>query len=589
MSAISPIGSIIQFITAGAALSVVALLWKNRKASDVAFLIMIEINVAVWAFFYASEFSTPVLNNKIIWSQLSYLGIAFLPVNFLFFILSFGQHSRFVNIRNYLLASIIPLATIVMVITNPMHDLVWQSISLPAGSNIMYYVHGPWFWIFWGYAFFLIGLSLLFLIRLYFAFDRAQRSQITILLLASLIPITGNLAYVTGVNPYPGFDWTTSCFVLTGLIIAIGVYHHHMFEIMPLATKELIKALNDGFIVINDRGLIEDLNPAARQIFDMNGNQIIKSSYFNVFQKYDDLIKIIGQDEECIADFQIIKNNDIRYYLVKTLPIRNKKKLISGKLVLFNDVTSIRRSEVKLKARNQQLLNEIKRNEILIADLDAFSHTVAHDLKNLLGAIYSSNEMVIDHLEAKDLSVAKDFSILIRSSTQQMINVTNELLKLATTGYQEIEIAPVDMQKVFELAKDQLKDIITEKNAQIEIVENWKTVKGYGPWLTEVWVNYLSNAIKYGGSPPLIKVGSKTLEDGRIKFWIRDNGDGIAPEYHSTLFEKHSRFHQDKALGYGLGLSIAKRIIEKMNGTVGVESTGEKGQGAEFCFILPSN
>lgn len=589
MSAILPISSIIQFITAAAALSVVALLWKNRKANEVAFLILIELNVAVWAFFYATEFSTSVLQNKIIWSQMSYLGIAFLPVNFFFFILSFAQYNRFVNFRNYLLAGIIPLVTLVMVNTNPIHHLVWQSVSLPPGSNIMLYDHGPWFWLYWGYAFFLIGLGLFILIRLYFQSNHFNKLHITILLLATSIPVLGNLAYVTGYNPYAGFDWTTTCFVLTGLIITVGIYRHHMFEIIPLATRELIRILNDGVIIINNLGLIEDINPATRQIFGLNNDQLVKASYRNIFKQYDDFIRVIGQNDESILDFQLKKDNETRYYLVKILPIRNKKKLLSGKLILVNDVTTIRQSEVRLKVRNQQLLNEIERNETLIADLDAFSHTVAHDLKDLLGGIYTSSETLGNYIKEQDFELVNEISQLIKNSALQSINVTNELLKLATAGYQDIEVAPVDMQTVFEHATDQLKDMISERNASIRTTENWEAVKAYSPWLIEVWVNYLGNAIKYGGNPPEIIIGCNALPDGNIKYWIQDNGDGIAPKHHSTLFEKHSRFHQGKALGYGLGLSIVKRIIEKMNGSVGVESTGEKGKGATFFFILPSN
>lgn len=589
MTSVLPLSSIIQFLTTAAALSVVAMLWKNRKASEVIFLILIEVNVATWAFFYASEFSTPVLQSKIIWSQMSYLGITFLPVNFLFFILAFSKYNRFINLRNYLLTSIIPIATIVMVITNPRHHLIWETISLPPGSNIMYYDHGPWFWFYWGYAFFLIVLGLLILISHYFRLNRIYRPHIAILLMASLIPIVGNLAYITGINPYAGFDWTTTCFVVTGLIITIGVYRHHMFEIVPLATRELIRILKDGVIILNNRGLIEDFNPVIRQIFHMNGSPVLKASYRDVFKNHDDFVTLIEQNTDDILDFQVKKQNDTRYYLVKTLPIQNKRKQFSGKLILLNDVTSIRKSEVKLKDKNKQLLNEIERNATLIDDLDAFSHTVAHDLKNLLGAIFTTSETMNNLVEAQDFKTIKEFSLLIKDSALKSIHVTDELLKLATADSKDVKIAPIDMQFVFQQAKDQLKDKITEKDARIEIIGNWLNVNAYAPWLIEVWVNYLSNAIKYGGNPPEIKVGCDEMNNGKIKYWIQDNGDGISQEHHANLFEKHSRFHQGKALGYGLGLSIAKRIIEKMNGTVGVESTGETGQGARFYFTLPGN
>lgn len=587
MLEIIPLGSIIQFFTAAAAVALIGVLWKNRKANEVLFLILIELNVAMWAFFYASEFSTPILQSKIIWSQLSYLGIAFLPVNYLFFTLAFGQKNKYITIKNYLLASIIPLATIVMVISNPSHHLVWETISLPPGSNIMYYVHGPWFWTYWGYAFLLIILGILTLINLYFKVGKGRRTQVVLVILASLVPVIGNISYVTGINPYSGFDWTTTGFIVTGIILTIGIYRHRMFEIMPLATQKLIRTLKDGVIVINDQGLIEDLNPASRQIFSLNGEPIIKESFREVLKNYQEVVQAIEKEDEISLDFELSREDESHYFLLKTLPITSENRRLSGKLVMINDITSIRKSELQLKNRNQLLIKEIERNENLIADLDSFAHTVAHELKNLLGSIYTSSDTMLYSLEDEEYDIVKELSVLVRESAIKTIKVTDELMKLATAGNQDVVKEMVDMQQIFEQARDQLKDQIAEKSAKIQVKGKLKSIQSYGPWLMEVWLNFLNNAIKYGGLPPVITVGSKETEDGMIKYWVKDNGDGIDPDHQPTLFLKHTRYHQHKALGYGLGLSIVKQIIEKLGGTVGVESSGLKGEGSNFYFLLP--
>jgi signal transduction histidine kinase len=108
---------------------------------------------------------------------------------------------------------------------------------------------------------------------------------------------------------------------------------------------------------------------------------------------------------------------------------------------------------------------------------------------------------------------------------------------------------------------------------------------GYGPWVEEVWANYVSNAIKYGGTPPRVEVGATSLPDGMVRFWVRDNGPGIAPENQARLFAEFERL-QTKAEGHGLGLSIVKRIVQRLGGQVGVES--QAGQGSTFSFTLPS-
>ena len=582
-----PISSLIQLITAFVALGVIALLWKNRNNAEVRFLMLVQVSAAIWAFFYAAEFSTPVLEQKILWSQLSYLGITFLPVSYFFFTLAYRQKNGVIQPIYFILASVIPVLTLFIALTNGQHHLIWKEVSLPPGSNMTQYEHGVWFWVYFSYAFLLIIAGIYNLIRAYFEFNKIYASHITILLLGSIIPVLGNLAYNTGLNPIPGFDWTTSCFVLTGLIIAVGVYSHRMFEILPLATRQLFKILREGIIVINKEGVIEDANPATYEIFNWQGKEIVQSSALSVFDEHKEVVNILKDNREEIIHLKIKRNGILTYYQVKVSLIRNSKQQVTGKLLMVNDVTSIRKSEYELRGKNKQLMREIEKNEKLIADLDSFAHTVAHDLKNMLGAIYSSSEAVIDSLKAGDTEFVAEASSLVKESAIKTIQITDDLMKLATSGYEEVQKEPVDMNKVFEQAKSQLSDIFKQYDATVTIVEDLIPVVAYGPWIEEVWINYMSNAIKYGGRPPVITVGSYKIKKGLVKFWIKDNGDGITPEHHELLFQKHTRFHTDKAFGYGLGLSIVKRIVEKMGGSVGVESNGEPGKGSEFYFILP--
>jgi two-component system, sensor histidine kinase and response regulator len=102
-----------------------------------------------------------------------------------------------------------------------------------------------------------------------------------------------------------------------------------------------------------------------------------------------------------------------------------------------------------------------------------------------------------------------------------------------------------------------------------------------------VWINYLSNGCKYGGQPPELELGADVLLDGQVRFWVQDNGRGLAAEEQARLFVPFTRLEQARAKGYGLGLSVVRRIIEKLGGQVGVESAGIPGQGSKFYFILP--
>jgi two-component system sensor histidine kinase/response regulator len=178
-----------------------------------------------------------------------------------------------------------------------------------------------------------------------------------------------------------------------------------------------------------------------------------------------------------------------------------------------------------------------------------------------------------------------------------MNNIINELLLLANVRQvEEVTLTPLDMDTVVAEAENRLADLIEEYQAEIILPPTWPVVKSYGPWVEEIWVNYISNAIKYGGQPPHVELGATLpsippasegeIQDGQVRFWVRDNGPGLKPDEQARLFTPFTRLDQARAKGHGLGLSIVRRIIEKLGGQVSVDS--QVGQGCVFAFTLPA-
>ncbi|WP_319480967.1 histidine kinase N-terminal 7TM domain-containing protein [uncultured Draconibacterium sp.] len=582
-----PSNSLIQLITAFTAIGTCLLLWKFRKAVEVRFLILLEVFVAIWAFSYALEFGTLLLEEKMFYSQLSYLGIAFIPVSYFFFTIAFSQKFNLVNKQSIFLAMIIPIITLVLVFTNDKHGLIWKNYTLDSSTNMLYYKHGIWFWIFDIYAFTLICWGIFNLISSISTFTRFYKKQIRILIIASLIPVIANLMYIFNINPIPGFDWTTVSFVLTGLIIAIGIFRYKIFELIPLAREKLLGTMNEGVLVINTNGIIEEANPALLKTFSLNENTIIHSNLVNTFEKFPNIIELLQSENDSFTDFELQSNNQTYYYQIRVSTLYDKLGKLSGKLMVLSDVSSIRLAKNQLTKSNEKLKEQNRRNEKLIDDLDAYAHTLAHDLKNSLGVIFSSSDIILGAIEEGDMDTIKEFSAVIKESSAKTISVTNELLKMATAGHEDVETTPIKMEQVYAAAVAQITDIVTDYKASIEIENSWIDAQAYAPWIEEIWINLLSNAMKYGGVPPEIKVGCELSGKGMVKYWVKDNGDGIPADQHVKIFRKHTRLQPDKAGGYGLGLSIVKRIIEKLGGKVGVESSGEQGAGSLFYFKLP--
>lgn len=157
---------------------------------------------------------------------------------------------------------------------------------------------------------------------------------------------------------------------------------------------------------------------------------------------------------------------------------------------------------------------------------------------------------------------------------------------LSSVRKRDVETHALDMAVLVENALDRLRFLVQQHKAQINLPESWAVARGYGPWIEEVWENFISNALKYGGTPPEINLGSTVLADGRIQFWIRDNGQGIPVEKQDQLFIPFTKLSEVYITGHGLGLSIVCRIMEKLGGDVEVES--RQGAGSTFSFTLPA-
>jgi signal transduction histidine kinase len=576
-----PPESLIQFMAVAVSIGTVTILFKFGKSPEVKFLILVEILAAIWALTYGIEFLRDDLESKKFWSRLSYLGIAFLPVCYFFFTTTFSQKKKILTPGVMALLLILPFLTVPIALTDEHHHLLWKDVIYIEESNMLVISHGIWFWIFWSYSIVLILSGLFYLFQSIYKFSAWYRSQVGTLMIATLIPLGGNLVYVTGINPIPGLDWTPVLFIFTGLVITFGVMKYRMFDLVPFARNKLIDTMSDGVIVINKAGFIEDYNPAILKIFTLEPRVILHQPFKSVFKFYKNMVEAINEGNGTLAEISINEAEDRKYYQARFTKVYDRNMKFTGHLVQVNDVTSLKLTEGRLKA-------EVEERGRLIQDLDAFAHTVAHDLRSSLGSVYASSEIMEECVREGNTELLPEFASLIKAAAQKAMHLTQELLILATVSHQEIEKKPLDMQRIVLEAQKQIKELIEKSNAKITLVKDWPEALGYAPWVEEIWMNYLTNAIKYGGTPPVVTAGAVATPDKTVKFWVKDNGDGIPPEKQHLLFQKYMRLEPGKAEGYGLGLSIVKRIIEKLGGKAGLESTCTKGEGSLFWFELPA-
>lgn len=224
-------------------------------------------------------------------------------------------------------------------------------------------------------------------------------------------------------------------------------------------------------------------------------------------------------------------------------------------------------------------------------ELSAYAHMVAHNLKHPLTHMMLVAS-TLSHAGATDLP--SEYHVHLRTIeeyAQKMSDTVNELLLLSEVrDRDELVLSRVDMGAILRRAQNRLIALVRQTGAEIQFPQQWPMILSYAPWVEEVWVNYLENALRYGGKPPRIQLGSEVEAANKVRFWIRDHGPGVPADLSDALFKPYVRLHPNVAAplpsdGSGLGLSIVRRIVEKLGGEVGFHNHSEGG--AVFSFTMP--
>ena len=268
-------------------------------------------------------------------------------------------------------------------------------------------------------------------------------------------------------------------------------------------------------------------------------------------------------------------------------PILNRHLRFHAHPVFDRDQISTYTAVIVMRDVTEQQHVEQER-ERLIADLAAYAHTVAHDLKNPVGLVIGYAELLAKEWPTMPPNeTARDIQTIGRVG-RKLNDIIDELLLFSEVQDAQVEARSLDMGDLIASVLDRVGNLIADYQAEVIVPDSWPIVTGQRQWIEEVWVNYLSNALKYGGRPSRVELGSESRPDGTVRFWVRDNGPGLAPAEQDRLFKRFARAGSTQIQGHGLGLSIVQRIVERLDGHVGVESSQMPGGGCQFYFELPA-
>jgi two-component system sensor histidine kinase/response regulator len=223
------------------------------------------------------------------------------------------------------------------------------------------------------------------------------------------------------------------------------------------------------------------------------------------------------------------------------------------------------------------LHQHVARLQRFCGDLDAFTYTVAHDLKRPLSLIIGYSDLLIGEYETMPKEEWVECLQAIDQAAQKMNDSINELMLLVHVRDEErVEIAPLDMGSIVTEALARLDYLIKRREVKITQPTQWPKALGYAPWVEEIWYAFISEILRLDASPLHIDIGTSEEKGNTARFWVQVSDRGFTAEQQGRLGRIIGSFKSD----------LVKRILKNLGGTLG--AVGDIGYGGELYFTLPS-
>jgi PAS domain S-box-containing protein len=579
------------------------IIWRRRPGVGITSFAVMMIALTEWSLCSALQHAFTDLDAKLLWVNLSFIGIPISIAAWLAFTLEYTGRQSWLTRRNVILLSIEPILVFIFSATSEWNHLFRGPVSLDTATvpPSVASAFGPLFWVHAAYSYILMVAGTVFLVRAYFRSQPIYRGQLAVVLMGAMAPWLANAIFIFGFSPFPNLDITPFAFTITGASMAWGIYRYKLLDIVPIARDLVIESMDDALLVLDARNRIVELNrPAVTLLQGTSKSDLIGKPATELLAARQDLIEQYGTAESARGEINVVRGEKTLSFDLRLLPIRNNQNDLVGRMILLHDITErkaldehISRQNAFLQDTNRELSLARQKAEDANRIKSEFLANMSHELRTPLNAVIGYADLMLQGLGTELPPREHDYVQRILTNGDRLLYLINELLDLSKIEAGRLEL----INKPF-VAGDLVQRVITQMQGLI----GDKTIAVTGEVdpqlaglriiadanrLEQILVNLVGNGIKF------TEAGSVTLRaekagDSQWRLLVTDTGIGIPPHAHDLIFEEFRQLdgsEQRKYEGTGLGLAIVQRLVDLMRGTITVDS--EVGKGSTFTVLLP--
>ncbi|MFB6129498.1 MAG: histidine kinase N-terminal 7TM domain-containing protein [Salinigranum sp.] len=543
-----------------------AISWMRRPTSGATPFALFALGVAVWSAADLLNRLVPDVGASLALSNLSYLGVVFIPAAWFAFALEYSGGGDRLTPRTAALLALEPIAALALLWSG--HLFTGVRVEHVVGIPVVRRTYGPLFWAHAAYSYALILAGFAVLVRRFGSSVRLYRAQLCALAVAFALPLGANGLYLLGVPPFDAVDPTPVGFAVGAVPVFWALVRYRMLDAAPGVTETIHNTIDEGVAVLDREDRVVDANATMGSLLERPVPDLVGRRAADVFPGWAEIERAAdptaslsreiegGPNDEGEPSHRNGPNdrngpNGRTVFALEVAPITEGGAII-GRVIVLKDVTDRVR-------REQQLERSRARLEIL-------DRLLRHDLRNDLNVILGNSEL----LQEGDDEVA-DRAATIERTAARLLSHSEKIRHLEWSLHADETPRPLELSEVIRGGADWVRSMYPDARVTVDCP-------------SEVWVratdslpvalrNVLENAVVHNDDDPRVHIDVVPAVDA-VTVRVSDDGPGI-PEAELSVLETGVETQLDHLSGVGLWL--VEWIVDDAGGDVGYETTDREG------------